>query len=132
MPVSRASAGGASHAGSGLSTYVYLFGWESPYADGTLGACHGLEIPFVFGTHRLVPEFAGASAEAFELATLRFSRGLGTQLEVSDAQLARLTAETNEARAIYELHLAAAELARALGRPIPVPGAPAPRSTSTR
>ena len=58
----------AEHAGSGISTYVYLFSWESPYADGTLGACHGLEIPFVFGTHGLVPEFAGASSEAFELA----------------------------------------------------------------
>ena len=57
----------AENAASGISTYAYLFSWESPYADGTLGACHGLEIPFVFGTHALVPEFAGASAEAHEL-----------------------------------------------------------------
>ncbi|HEU5174279.1 MAG TPA: TolC family protein [Gemmatimonadaceae bacterium] len=59
--------------------------------------------------------------EAFELATLRFSRGLSTQLEVSDAQLALLTAQTGEARATVDLYLAAAELARALGRPLPLP-----------
>ena len=59
--------------------------------------------------------------EAFRLASLRFSRGLSTQLEVSDAQLALLTAESGEARATYDLYLATAELARALGRPIPMP-----------
>jgi len=59
--------------------------------------------------------------EAFQLASLRFSRGLSTQLEVSDAQLALLTAESTEARATYDVFLAAAELARALGRPIPLP-----------
>ena len=61
--------------------------------------------------------------EAFQLASLRFSRGLSTQLEVSDAQLALLTAESTEARATYDVFLAAAELARALGRPIPLPSA---------
>ena len=59
--------------------------------------------------------------EAFRLATLRFSRGLSTQLEVSDAQLALLTAQSTEARATYDLFLASADLARALGRPIPLP-----------
>jgi len=59
--------------------------------------------------------------EAFRLASLRFSRGLSTQLEVSDAQLALLTAEGGEARATYDLYLATAEMARALGRPIPMP-----------
>ncbi|MHB1263434.1 MAG: TolC family protein [Gemmatimonadaceae bacterium] len=58
--------------------------------------------------------------EAFRLATLRFNRGLSTQLEVTDAQLALLTAQTGEARAVAELHLAAAGLARALGRAIPL------------
>ena len=59
--------------------------------------------------------------EAFQLASLRFSRGLSTQLEVSDAQLALLTAQSSEARATYDLYLASAELARSLGRPIPFP-----------
>jgi outer membrane protein TolC len=61
--------------------------------------------------------------EAFRLATLRYARGLGTQLEISDAQLALLTARTNEARAAHQLYLAAAGVARALGRPVPFPGA---------
>jgi para-nitrobenzyl esterase len=30
-------------------THVYLFGYRSPALDGWLGACHVLEIPFVFG-----------------------------------------------------------------------------------
>ena len=61
--------------------------------------------------------------EAFRLATLRFARGLSTQLEVSDAQLALLTAQSTEARATYDLFLASADLARSLGRPIPLPSA---------
>ncbi len=32
------------------STYNYLFTWESPAMDGALGACHALDIGFVFGT----------------------------------------------------------------------------------
>ncbi len=76
-------------------------------------------------------ETASEAQEAFRLASLRFSRGLSTQLEVSDAQLALLTAQSGEARATYDLSLATAELARALGRPIPIPAttrAPARRS----
>lgn len=64
---------------------------------------------------------ASEANEAFRLASLRFSRGLSTQLEVSDAQLALLTAEGGEARATFDLYIATAELARALGRPIPMP-----------
>jgi outer membrane protein TolC len=66
-------------------------------------------------------ETSGEAKEAFRLASLRFSRGLSTQLEVSDAQLALLTAESAEARATFDLYLATADLARALGRPIPMP-----------
>jgi outer membrane protein TolC len=72
--------------------------------------------------------------EAFQLASLRFSRGLSTQLEVTDAQLALATAQSGEARATYDLYLATAELARALGRPIPFPpaGSAAPERRSSR
>jgi outer membrane protein len=66
------------------------------------------------------------AGEALRLATLRFGRGLSTQLEVQDAQLAVMQAETNEARAIYDYYLASAELARALGEPLPMPGNPEP------
>jgi len=60
---------------------------------------------------------ASEAAEAYRLASLRQSRGLATQLEVSDAQLALTLARTNAARAVYDLYLAAAAYARALGRP---------------
>jgi outer membrane protein TolC len=66
-------------------------------------------------------ETSSEAQEAFRLASLRFSRGLSTQLEVSDSQLALLTAEGGEARATIDLYLATAELARSLGRPIPMP-----------
>ncbi|MFL5580561.1 MAG: TolC family protein [Gemmatimonadaceae bacterium] len=59
--------------------------------------------------------------EAFRLASLRYSRGLSTQLEVSDAQLQLMTAQIDEARATYDLYISSAELARALGRPVPLP-----------
>lgn len=73
---------------------------------------------------------ASEANEAFRLASLRFARGLSTQLEVSDAQLALLTAEGGEARATYDLFLATAELARALGRPIPLPSSRTPMRRS--
>jgi para-nitrobenzyl esterase len=36
-------------------TYVYEFGWPSPAFGGVFGACHALEIPFVFDTLDLGP-----------------------------------------------------------------------------
>lgn len=38
------------HAEYSAATYVYEFAWRSPQFDGRLGACHGLEVPFVFDT----------------------------------------------------------------------------------
>ena len=66
-------------------------------------------------------ENAAQAEEAFQLASLRFSKGLGTQLEVSDAQLQLLTARSTEIRALYDVYLGTAELARVRGRPIPLP-----------
>jgi outer membrane protein len=66
---------------------------------------------------------ASEANEAFRLVTLRYNRGLSTQLDVSDTQIALMTARTNEARAVYDLYLAGAELARAQGKPIPLPTA---------
>lgn len=31
------------------NTYNYMFTWQTPALDGILGACHALELPFVFG-----------------------------------------------------------------------------------
>lgn len=38
------------HAKSKSATYMYEFAWRSPQFDGLLGACHSLEIAFVFDT----------------------------------------------------------------------------------
>ncbi|OLT01351.1 carboxylesterase [Pseudonocardia sp. CNS-004] len=43
------------HAGAPAGTYMCEFAWPSPAFGGLLGACHGLEIPFVFDT--LDPSF---------------------------------------------------------------------------
>ncbi len=59
--------------------------------------------------------------EAYKLASLRYSRGMATQLEVSDAQLALTTAQTNQARSLYDVYIAAVALAQTQGRPLPLP-----------
>jgi para-nitrobenzyl esterase len=38
------------HARSAAATCMYEFAWRSPQFHGLLGACHALEIPFVFDT----------------------------------------------------------------------------------
>ena len=38
------------HATGSAPTYMYEFAWRSPQFDGLLGACHALEIAFVFDT----------------------------------------------------------------------------------
>ncbi len=38
------------HAPAPARTFMYEFAWPSPAFGGRLGACHGLEIPFVFDT----------------------------------------------------------------------------------
>lgn len=47
MPASRLLDARAASGGSGR-TYGYEFAWPSPRLGGRLGACHALEIPFVF------------------------------------------------------------------------------------
>lgn len=70
--------------------------------------------------------------ESFQLASLRFTRGLSSQLEVTDAQFAMLTAQSNEIRALLDVYLATAELARVRGRSIPLPtGATLPIRSSS-
>jgi para-nitrobenzyl esterase len=51
-------------------TFAYLFTWVSPFMEGVLGACHALEIPFVFGTltHPMIARFSGSGAEAERLS----------------------------------------------------------------
>ena len=49
-------------------TFSYTFDWKSPGFGGVLGSCHALDIPFTFGTHAVMPEFAGSGPEADALA----------------------------------------------------------------
>lgn len=46
--------------------YLYLFNWKPE--GNTLGACHGMELPFMFNNIELQPEMTGATKEAYELA----------------------------------------------------------------
>ena len=56
------------HAEHQPNTFHYLFDWESPVAR--LGACHALELPFVFGTLDAPgnDRFAGAGPHAEQLS----------------------------------------------------------------
>jgi para-nitrobenzyl esterase len=51
-------------------TYQYRFEWTPRLASGRIGACHGLEIPFVFGTlrHPLLRLLLAGSPGAAELS----------------------------------------------------------------
>jgi outer membrane protein TolC len=55
--------------------------------------------------------------EALRLANIRFRAGVGTQLEINDAQTALTQAETNEVNARYDYLSALARLSRAVGNP---------------
>jgi para-nitrobenzyl esterase len=58
------------HAAAGGRTYCYLFQYETPFGEGKLGACHALELPFVFGTlvEPMVGTFCGDTPEARALS----------------------------------------------------------------
>lgn len=59
----------SAQAGRQASTFMYLFGWKSRAMDGRLGACHGIELPFVFGTHDApLGRLAGDGPDARRLA----------------------------------------------------------------
>jgi para-nitrobenzyl esterase len=55
-----------SHSRRHQPTYVYLFTWKSPALGGSLGACHALELGFLFGTFE--ENFSGSGPEADALA----------------------------------------------------------------
>ncbi|MFI5351898.1 MAG: carboxylesterase/lipase family protein [Candidatus Binatales bacterium] len=46
--------------------FNYIFTWKSPIA--ALGACHAIELGFVFGTHNLIAALAGRGSAADALA----------------------------------------------------------------
>jgi para-nitrobenzyl esterase len=56
----------SAHTQFGGCSFCYRFDWESPFAQGALGACHALELPFVFGTldNPIVAFFSGSGEAA--------------------------------------------------------------------
>jgi para-nitrobenzyl esterase len=52
-------------------TYAYLFTWPSPLLEGSLGACHAVDLPFVFGTLGApgMDRFAGGGPDAAALSS---------------------------------------------------------------
>jgi len=52
----------------GAPAYVYLFEWQSPVNDGSLGACHGMELPFMFNNIALARSMTGGGKDAYQLA----------------------------------------------------------------
>lgn len=60
------------HTAGGGDSYLYELTWPSPVAGGALGACHGLDVPLVFGVldQGLAGLLVGAppADEAFELS----------------------------------------------------------------
>jgi para-nitrobenzyl esterase len=73
----------AERQGRHASVFMYRFDWSSPAFGGLLGSCHGLEIPFVFGTlgHERAGDLVGRGEAAERLARtmqdawLAFARG---------------------------------------------------------
>lgn len=60
------------HLARGGNAHVYLFDWAAPTFGGRLGACHGLELPFVFdnlGSQEATALTGPLTAEIQELAT---------------------------------------------------------------
>jgi para-nitrobenzyl esterase len=66
IPAIRLAEARSRHSGA---TFMYRFDWESPSFGGALGACHAVELPFVFGALGApgAESFAGSGPEAERL-----------------------------------------------------------------
>lgn len=63
------------HSAHTAATWFYVFDYASPAREGRLGACHSLDIPFVWGTHALedMQRFCGSEAVVAELSARMMS-----------------------------------------------------------
>ena len=60
------------------NVWMYRFSWRTPVLDGALGACHALELPFVFDTLDTAPDFVSDDppvdlAESMHATWVRFA-----------------------------------------------------------
>ncbi len=70
----------AAPAARGNPVWIYRFDWESPAAGGALGACHGLEVPCVFGSLGRGPSgesFTGGGPDARRLSERMMDAWIG-------------------------------------------------------
>jgi para-nitrobenzyl esterase len=76
IPAIRLAEAQAAHA---PAVHAYWFTWESPGFGGLLGACHAIELPFVFGVLHLqgTEQFVGKGPEAERLAERTMDAWLG-------------------------------------------------------
>lgn len=63
-------------AGAARSVWVYEFGYRTEVLDGLLGACHSIDLAFLFGTVDRIP-LSGQAASRFAVAH-SFMRSLGS------------------------------------------------------
>lgn len=70
---------------SGGRAFAYLFAWRPPAVGGLIGACHALELPFVFGWTQtpLVRSLTGVSTSARRLS-LSMQHAWGSFARVGD------------------------------------------------
>ncbi|MFH0778428.1 MAG: TolC family protein, partial [Candidatus Eisenbacteria bacterium] len=90
-------------------------------SDQTLDAVR-LEVEQAVSRHREARRLVEAQAasveqarKGFDIASIRYTNGVGTQLEVLDAQVALSRARTNYFMSVYEHFMSVAELERATG-----------------
>jgi para-nitrobenzyl esterase len=48
--------------------FAYRLDWRSPVGEGVLGACHAIDLPFVFGTHQMARRWVGKGEDVDALA----------------------------------------------------------------
>jgi para-nitrobenzyl esterase len=70
IPALRLAEAQSAHQAQRPRTWAYLVCWESPLLGGSLGACHGIDIPFVFGSigRRGAQRFSGSGPDAERLS----------------------------------------------------------------
>ncbi len=96
---------------------------QSRLDDNQLRNTVRLEVRDAYGNAREASQRVAALGETVdqaqrgvEIAQVRYQNGVGTQLEVLDAQVALTRARVNRITAIHDLAVAVAELRRAVGR----------------
>lgn len=66
---------------------------------------------------RATEAFVAEAEEAYKIAAVRYSSGVGTNLDVLDAELQLSTARTNYISALYNYNIGLATLENAMGIP---------------